>query len=153
MAVLRTPNTGFHHKPTTKGVKSWNNAAASTTRNRIAIHAMEDLTRLPYPDSTIHVISARSLHKGVRCSTHVWNNSQHVHLFKDRRDIKACLLECSRVLVTGGYLEYIYFESNLVDVGPLTARLEDYLWEVWNGEYMSSTVSHRQGLSQRMTQC
>jgi hypothetical protein len=147
MAVLRTPSTGFHHEPTTKGVKNWNDAAAFTTRNQIAVRAVEDLTRLPYPDSSIHVISARSLHKGVRCSTHVRNNSQRVHLSKDRRDVKACLLECSRVLVTGGYLEYIYFESNLVDVGPLTARLEGCLWEVWNGGYMGSTVSESQRLN------
>jgi hypothetical protein len=146
-AVLRTPSTGLHHIPTTRGGENWNIAAAFTTGNQIAIRAMEDLTRLPYPDSSIHVISARSLHKGVRCSTRGPNNSQHVHLSKDRRDIKACLLECSRVLVTGGYLEYIYFESNLVNVGTLTVRLEDYLWEVWNGGNTGSTVSDHERLS------
>lgn len=58
--------------------------------------------------------------------------SQPAFLSGDRVDIKACLLECNRVLSTGGYFEYIYFESDLSNPGPLTAQLEEYLGQSWS---------------------
>ncbi|KAJ6440568.1 verprolin [Purpureocillium lavendulum] len=39
--------------------------------------------------------------------------------------------EFHRVLTPGGCLEYIYFESELSNAGPLTAELEYYLFEGW----------------------
>lgn len=139
-AILRASKTDHGSNSTTKDRDTWERTSHSAPRSRMTVHILEDLTRLPNPDSSIQIISARSLHKGVRYASRGSHNF-HCMPSSSERDIKACLLEASRVLVTGGYLEYIYFESDLVNPGPLTAELEDYLWGTWNNGYDASTVS------------
>jgi len=81
------------------------------------------LARLPQPDSSVDVISARSLHKAIR----VGGGSA----VEQKEYLRAYLEECHRVLVPGGRLEYIYFGDKLLACGPLTGELEAVLWEVW----------------------
>jgi SAM-dependent methyltransferase len=92
-------------------------------RRNEAVQITSCLARLPYRDSSVDVISARSLHKAIRAG-----GGLVVHPSEQLRE---CLKECHRVLVPGGRLEYIYFGDQLHCCGPLTGELEAVLWEVW----------------------
>jgi SAM-dependent methyltransferase len=88
-----------------------------------AVSGMTSLARLPHPNASVDVISARSLHKDVRVGGGLVD--------EPRERLRAWLEECHRVLVPGGRLEYIYFGDKLLYCGPLTGELEAVLWDVW----------------------
>ena len=89
----------------------------------------DDYSRLPYSDASVNIISARMLHKGIRIKPGA-----------SIRDLHSCLSEFHRVLVPGGCLEYIFFENELSNPGPLTAELEYYLLEGWLSGALPNTV-------------
>lgn len=88
-----------------------------------------DLARLPYLDASVDVISARSLYKGVRAPLQL-----------STRDLTSCLTEFNRVLVPGGCLEFVYFQSELEPCGLLTSMLGFYLLEPFAVEDIRNEV-------------
>lgn len=96
---------------------------------------MNDFTHLPFPDSSLAVISARSLYKGVRSTPAgpgeelVWSGASAIE------DLALCLRECNRVLSIGGRLEFIFFERELSDCGPVTAEFQRFLSDLWCREH------------------
>ena len=92
---------------------------------------MNDFTRLLYPNSTVSVISARSLHKGVRMSESGASDEASSSRASVMQDIAACISDCHRILRPGGRFEFAFFESALSNCSPLTAKLEDFLYDHW----------------------
>lgn len=84
-----------------------------------------DFRQLPYVNSSVHFISARSLHQGIRYMPLRTETTAS----RERSDVKHCLMEFNRILVPGGRLEYIYFERELTNSGPLTQEVQDILWD------------------------
>lgn len=93
---------------------------ACATQRQLSGSVAFSLPRLCYPDSTIDIISAPCLHKDVQDRS---GGSQDW--------LESYLKECNRVLRPGGRMDYIFFESELCNSGPLTTELEYYLWETW----------------------
>lgn len=88
------------------------------------IDATNDLALLPYPNEYFDIITARSLYKRT--------TYMHADTHMAREDnLKNCVEECSRILVSGGRLEYIYFEDELRNCGPLMTEMQQFLWEIW----------------------
>lgn len=81
--------------------------------------SVERLYRLPFPDNHFDVVSARTLFLILRSSA---AHPRHLQASKiDEYD--RCLEEIFRVLKPGGYLEYILFDSTVINAGPLATEL------------------------------
>lgn len=94
-----------------------------------------DLAVLPYPDTSFNIVSARSLHKDIQAG--LGKPETPNEKWKCMRD---CLAECNRILIPGGRLEYIYFEDEITNGGPLTTEMQPFLQEVWGPGFDDDTV-------------
>lgn len=103
-----------------------NQRANSSDPCSFQIRTIHDFAMLPYTDASVSIISARSLHKGVRDRRSSAQGTPGERL----KEVKDCLAECNRILVPNGRLEYIFFEDELTDAGPLTKEMEPFFREV-----------------------
>lgn len=129
-------NKVLFHQPSLSGAAPplASPAAYNTYGFRVdSVLSTSRLSRIPLPNSSVDVISARSLHKTIQAGGGLAAGPAE--------DLKRCLEECHRILVPGGRLEYIYFEDKLLACGPLTGELEPFLEEVWTE---SSARAHGQ---------
>lgn len=79
-------------------------------------HVVVDcIYRLPFPDNHFDVISARTLFLILKSSR---RGGQQTPDEYDR-----CMEECVRVLKPGGYFEFMVFDSEVVNAGPLASKL------------------------------
>lgn len=81
--------------------------------------SVERLYRLPFPDNHFDVVSARTLFLILRSSA---KNPRNPHA-PGIDEYDRVLDECMRVLKPGGYLEYMLFDSAVVNAGPLAEEL------------------------------
>ena len=54
--------------------------------------------------------------------------------------MKDCLVECNRILIPGGRIEYIFFQDELTNCGPLTTEIEDFLRQAWGHKLETGMV-------------
>jgi SAM-dependent methyltransferase len=118
-------NKVLFHQPSLSGAAPLASPAAYNTYGfRVdSVLSTSRLSRIPLPNSSVDVISARSLHKTIHAGGGLAADPAE--------DLRGCLEECHRILVPGGRLEYIYFGDKLLACGPLTGELEPFLGEVW----------------------
>ncbi|CUS08188.1 unnamed protein product [Tuber aestivum] len=75
------------------------------------------LWKLPFPQNHFDVVSARTLYLALKAT--VPANSPD----NDMDEYDLCLEECLRVLKPGGHLEFSLFDNDIVNAGPLGAKL------------------------------
>lgn len=125
----------FHRPSLARATSSLASLSANKTSafGKYSVLSTSRLSRLPLPNSSIDVISARSLYKTIQ--------GRGSSAAEPVADLRRCLEECHRILVPGGRFEYIYFGDRLLCCGPLTAELEPFLGEVWTE---NSACGHEQ---------
>jgi hypothetical protein len=88
---------------------------------------LEDLSRLPLPSGSVQAISARSLYKDMVTATprdHSLKGSPGPR-WPTEDILRNCLRECHRVLSRRGIIEYIYFDREVENPGPLITEMEE----------------------------
>ncbi|KAI0443122.1 methyltransferase domain-containing protein [Xylaria telfairii] len=104
--AIAYPNTKVY-SVTTKAIRQLSNCNIRGPPNHRQV-AVEQLTKLPFPDAHFDLVSARELHSIIKFigenGTDEW---------------EGCLTEVMRVLKPGGYLDFSVMDSDIVNAGPL----------------------------------
>jgi SAM-dependent methyltransferase len=113
--------TQRHHKPisptgTDQPVSPTTNPQFRGPRNHRHL-SVERLYRLPFPDNHFDVVSARTIFLILK--TQALNKPAGQLIDEYNR----CIEECMRVLKPGGYFEFMLFDSDIINAGPLASEL------------------------------
>uniref|UniRef100_A0A0B7KQZ7 Uncharacterized protein n=1 Tax=Bionectria ochroleuca TaxID=29856 RepID=A0A0B7KQZ7_BIOOC len=90
-----------------------------------AVHTTNSLASLPYPDACLDIFFCTALAQ--RCSIQTFGHRYGPQSRTFMKDMRDCLVECHRLLVPGGRLEYIFFQDGLMKAGPLITDIEHFL--------------------------
>ncbi|KAI1322012.1 methyltransferase domain-containing protein [Xylariaceae sp. FL0255] len=104
--AITYPNTKIY-TVTTKAIRQLSNSNMRGPPNHRQV-AVEQLTRLPFPDAHFDLVSARELHSVLKF---IGGNGED--------EWETCLAEVMRVLKPGGYLDFSLLDSDIMNAGPL----------------------------------